>query len=411
MTRNGMTNCWGGVGTTNLKDGYEHQFAKYLVDILKHFRDNPNPRERIEFDYVSPVNEPQYEWNGPHSQEGNRASNDDIKRIVRALYSELGRQEVDAQIIAPEAANIYSLHCRDHLWNSMMRMYETEYGDYIYRLCMNPEMAEAMGKTICYHDYGSDWPPALIDQRHEINREMNWLAPGWKFWMTEYCYLEAGRDLGMGLALHVARLIHFDLSVGNCSAWQWWTALDNGDYKAGLVYTDWCRPGDEESVIDSKLLWALGNYSRFIRPGWQRVELAGVENHPDRLMGSAYVNPRNGRIALVYVNRGNSPVDIQLSFTGSDRFLTLTPYVTSEKEKDDLKRYPSRSARSVFTIPSRSVVTLVSGIGVFHTIRTIINLELYVLGVAALIGIGLLIYRWHRKVVARRDKGLIAPIG
>jgi O-glycosyl hydrolase len=34
MTRNGLTNCTNGVGSTNLKNGWENQFARYLKDIL-----------------------------------------------------------------------------------------------------------------------------------------------------------------------------------------------------------------------------------------------------------------------------------------------------------------------------------------------------------------------------------------
>jgi putative NADH-flavin reductase len=53
--RNGLTNATKGLGATNFKPGYEGQFARYLADILRHFRD----AERIDFTYVSPVNEPQ----------------------------------------------------------------------------------------------------------------------------------------------------------------------------------------------------------------------------------------------------------------------------------------------------------------------------------------------------------------
>jgi O-glycosyl hydrolase len=360
MTRNGFTNCTDRLGTTNLNDGYEGQFARYLVDIVRHFRDNPDRRERVFFNYISPVNEPQYEWNGPTWQEGNRAGNDDIKRIIRALYAELRRQHVDSQIIAPESGNIYAMHSRDGSWNSMMGKYGAEYGDYIWRFCMDPEWAEAMGRTICYHDYGSDWPSALIDQRYEIVRERDWLGPGWKIWMTEYCYLEAGRDLSMWLALHVARLIHYDLTIANVSAWQWWTAMAPGDYKDGLLYTNWRNPGDEESIIESKTLWALGNFSRFIRPGWKRVEIAGVEGDPESLLGSAYADLNTGKVAIVYVNRGYGPVNVNIDFTGTiSSFYALTPFVTSDTEGDNLKPYPTVAAGGTYTIPPRSVVTLV----------------------------------------------------
>jgi len=77
LTRNGLTFCDRDRGTTNLKPGAEREYAIYLADILEHFYRTPNDAEQLTFDYVSPVNEPQWDWSG-HSQEGNRASNDDI---------------------------------------------------------------------------------------------------------------------------------------------------------------------------------------------------------------------------------------------------------------------------------------------------------------------------------------------
>jgi hypothetical protein len=39
----------------------------------------------------------------------------------------------------------------------------------------------------------------------------------------------------MRTALNVARVIHFDLTVTGASAWQWWTAVSEADYKDGLA--------------------------------------------------------------------------------------------------------------------------------------------------------------------------------
>jgi len=73
-------------------------------------------------------------------------------------------------------------------------------------------------------------------------------------------------------------MMHADLAIANANAWQWWTAVSNVDYKDGLIYTDYHNPGDPESIIQSKLLWAFGNFSRFIRPGMIRVKLDGADD-------------------------------------------------------------------------------------------------------------------------------------
>lgn len=72
LTANGFT-C-GDVNlkvTTNLKSGMEQQYGQYLADILAHFKENPDLSERVNFDWVSPINEPQWDWNG--KQEGSRS--------------------------------------------------------------------------------------------------------------------------------------------------------------------------------------------------------------------------------------------------------------------------------------------------------------------------------------------------
>ncbi len=33
----------------------------------------------------------------------------------------------------------------------------------------------------------------------------------------------------------MARVIHYDLTVGGASSWQWWLAVSPYDYKDGLV--------------------------------------------------------------------------------------------------------------------------------------------------------------------------------
>jgi hypothetical protein len=84
----------------------------------------------------------------------------------------------------------------------------------------------------------------------------------------------------MSTALYVARIIHHDLTIANARSWQWWTAVSQVDFKDGLVYLDDGSQGDsgkmgaetlslmrDGAVRESKLLWTLGNYSRFVRPG------------------------------------------------------------------------------------------------------------------------------------------------
>ncbi len=362
MTRNGLTRCSKGLGATNLKDGYEGQFARYLADILAHFRNHPDESRRIAFDWVSPVNEPQWDWNG-RTQEGNRASNADIRRIIVALHKALRQRGLETRVLAPESGSIYGMRAREYLRGFH---YTAKYGDYLAELCNDPDISPALGNVICAHAYGFDLvPELLVPQRVEF-RKASQNYPGWRYWMTEYCVMQGpdgqgggGRDLTMKTALDVARVIHCDLTICNASAWQWWTAVSPCNYKDGLVYTDYRKPGDAETIYPAKLLWVLGNYSRFVRPGARRVELTGVSDIHG-LLGSAYRSAQGGEAVFVFVNMAETGARVSLALEGlpdGKTVTTFTPHVTDASR--DLEAQPPVDAAAGYLVPARSVVTLV----------------------------------------------------
>jgi hypothetical protein len=225
-----------------------------------------------------------------------------------------------------------------------------------------------LNHRLSYHDYGSDLVKGqLVENRQAVRKKFD-QYPGWKPWMSEYCVMTGsegkggnGRDLTMNTALDVARIIHLDLTLVGVTAWQWWTAVSRVNYKDGLIFTDWKKPGDAESIIASRLLWAIGNYSRFVRPGMRRVELAGTGQDIGGLMGSAYKDEKARRVVAVYINMGTAPRTVQLDFGLGQRgwrLKSITPYVTSDREGDELKAYPAVAAGAPVEIPARSVVTL-----------------------------------------------------
>jgi len=191
--------------------------------------------------------------------------------------------------------------------------------------------------------------------------------PQWKLWQTEYCILDGHegrggrkRDLGMDTALNVARVIHLDLAVAGASAWHWWTSFSPEDYKDGLIYTDWKKPGDPESVYASRTLWALGHYSRFVRPGMKRVEMGAGAQDIRGLLRTAYKDEKARTIVAVYVNMSADEQKVSLKFDTRWKLRSVQPYVTSNKDGDELKAYPAIKEVSGYAIPARSLVTLVA---------------------------------------------------
>jgi len=194
---------------------------------------------------------------------------------------------------------------------------------------------------------------------------------GKEFWMTELCIMGndeeirggGGFDFSMEVALYVARVMHYDLTVANARSWQWWRAA-GGNYKDGLLrmYVKGERSGgrgrnravvQENMVRDSKLLWTIGNFSRFVRPGAVRLEMEGEMAH-DGLMLSAYRNT-DGTTAIVAINYSKQDMTVALDKKGSKK---ATAYRTSDVEGEDLKNVGEVNLKKA-SLPARSVTTFV----------------------------------------------------
>jgi len=365
MTRNGYTNCTDGLGSTNLKSGFKDQYATYLVDILKHFRDEWD----ITFDYISPVNEPQWEWNDGSNQEGNRAGNEDIKKISVALSARLKAENLTTEIMLAESGDLRSWYQEN---TDIGNEYGSTYGNYL-ELMTASDMVPAIAPVFGGHSYWSDrLNTQLVQDRTTLSFYLDpFLRNDWQYWMTEYCVLDGpegaggrGRDLTIKTALDIARVIHYDLTILNASAWQWWTAVSPEDYKDGLIYTDYLQDPNSQNIIESKMLWALGNYSRFIRPGSVRIALTGADDKYG-LMGSAYLSPDKKHLIVVLINMSTSVRPIALNITGYHpgyAVNTFEPYITSDNLGDDLQVYPGFDPDSGYEIPARSVVTFIGEI-------------------------------------------------
>lgn len=374
MTKNGYASPDPSSGSTNLKEGYEDRFAAFLIDVLEHFQ-----QEGLAFQYISPINEPTWDWNGAR-QEGNRYNNDDLKRVILALHRQLEKSGLDAQISAPDGVEISAL--LDDEYYQMFAGSEQytggfngsgngEYREYIKHLLGDPELKEAVGNKMASHSYWSDYSKSGDDRlgrlRELLHENMKKYDPEAKYWVTEYCILGdygPGRDLGMDPALHVARTIHYDLTMANAAAWQWWTAVSKVDYKDGLIYTDFNEAGDEQNILTSKILWTLGNYSRFVRPGAKRISLTGLDEQArSGLLGSAYIHDQEQTVTMVFVNDSEEEKHIQVSLEGWDEARSISAmeyYVTSADH--DLAKRGDVLVRDDHTleavIPAKSVVTV-----------------------------------------------------
>jgi O-glycosyl hydrolase len=146
----------------------------------------------------------------------------------------------------------------------------------------------------------------------------NSLAAGKRIWMTEFSTAAWTADTSITDGLIVARLVHMDLVVGQMSAFLYWWAWGSGN--GCLAQSNGNQP---------KRLYAVGQYSRFVRPDWIRVD--AVASPATNVYMSAFKNPGGDQVAVVAVNTGTSTVPLALTIDAG-RFGTLTTYRTSASE-------------------------------------------------------------------------------
>jgi O-glycosyl hydrolase len=156
----------------------------------------------------------------------------------------------------------------------------------------------------------------------------------------------------------MAKTIHNDLVFANATAWQWWLAISPYDYKDGLVYVD--KNKADGNYYPSKLLWVLGNYSRFIKPGAVRVDVSSNDaTHSEELFISSYKNKDSNQLITVIVNEGNQPFMVNLEVLNG-KIGDIHSFITSAET--DLKPVDITNDSNGININPRSVTTLISTI-------------------------------------------------
>ena len=135
------------------------------------------------------------------------------------------------------------------------------------------------------------------------------------------------------------------------------------DFKDGLIYVD--KETNDGDFYDSKLLWALGNYSRFIRPGAKRVSVAydnynTEENLKDGVLLSAYKNTDDS-LVLVAINQSDAVTDIKLNVPLPPN-TKIERYVTSESH--NLSKIPNgQFGKGKIQVLGKSLTTFIFNVG------------------------------------------------
>jgi len=185
-----------------------------------------------------------------------------------------------------------------------------DYGHYLAKDAAAWAAFDIFGTHEYYSQVATAWPSDVTAAKKEV-------------WMTEMSgikwWAEQGPSSDINNGVAVAGWIHSALVDGEASAWVWWwyQALGTDDNE-GLIL---------KSGTDTKRHYTLGNYSKFVRPGYSRVAVTG--NGSSDLLLSAYKGT-DGTVVVVAINKGAAALTVPISIAGGATTPTsMTPWVTS----------------------------------------------------------------------------------
>ena len=352
-------------GIANLKPTAYILYADFLAATMKHFDDIG-----LHFNYVSPVNEPQWDWTGnigSAKQEGSPWKNEEIYTIVKALDSTLSAKKLTTKIVAPEAAMLSFLYEGNTGASKQIATFFSAKGAH------NLLNFKSVLPTVAGHSYFTDANDSmLVGTRKKLADTAK--KYGVDFWQSEYSMLGNGYKEGtkgkrsqMDCALFLAKVIHHDLTIGNATAWHLWNAYEPGNADHDTRYYLLALKPDSDfkngTFTVTKNLWGLGHFSLFIRPGMQRLNTMRSDNMSDvnaaqDLMVSAYKD-NSGKMVLVAINYAATSRQVKINLQHADRINSIKSYVTTASQDDNMRVENIKNMVDVFTFQPRSITTIV----------------------------------------------------
>jgi glucuronoarabinoxylan endo-1,4-beta-xylanase len=289
-------------------------YAGYLQSFVNYFASNGAPLYAI-----SMQNEPDanvtYEacsWNGAS-----------IDSWVASLTANGATNPITTRLMIPEAMG-----------------FNTAYSD----TALNDANAVGNISIVAGHLYGT----SPFYYTNAVNK-------GKEVWETEHYLSPAGSQPTISDALSAAREIHNSLVTGQYNAYLWWWLIDwnagNGVTNDGLIDTN-----NNPTYFG----YALGQYARFIQPGYVRTDVA-----PASPVSGVYISAySNGSPALhftiVAVNTNTSAVSQPFTLANGTNLTSLTPYqTTSSGGLAQQSAISVTGGQFTYTLPAQSIVTFV----------------------------------------------------
>jgi glucuronoarabinoxylan endo-1,4-beta-xylanase len=185
---------------------------------------------------------------------------------------------------------------------------------------------------------------------------------GKALWETEVSLL-SGDDSSIANGVYYAGRIHQFLTAAQVNAWHyWWLMPGNSTSNQGLADTN---------NVPAKRMYALGQFSRFIRPDFYRIGVNAGNGGGAYI--SAYKDSASSGFAIVAVNGGNVPIIESFTLTNAGPVGQVTPWITSSNLSLAQQTAVTVAGQSfTYSLPAMSIVTFVGAVSntspVFHAI-------------------------------------------
>ncbi|WP_366348672.1 RICIN domain-containing protein [Paenibacillus amylolyticus] len=299
-------------GGNNLKPDYYDDFADYLTEVVKHFRDNWG----ITFDSVTPLNEPiSTWWKQGNDQEGMHFDRADQNTILSQLQASLNAKGLSTKLSAPEEYSIDDTNVSFNSYSNAVKSAITQ---------------------INTHTYGGSNRTALRNTATSAGKHL---------WTSEY-----GDGDASGLTM--SRTILKDIRNMGASGWVYWQAVDSADgwgfFKNVLNNTQ------TTSYTVNQKYYVMGNYSKFIRPGYKIIGMSDANT-------LAAYDAASGKVVLVTTNSDSTDTTVTYDLSRfTNTGTSAQVYRTSSTEKlQQLTNISVQNKTFTATAKANSVTTYV----------------------------------------------------
>ncbi len=329
MTNSGCASGNSG-GSNNLKTDYYDDFADYLTEVVKKFRDDWS----ITFRTLEPMNEPMIGWGANGGQEGCHV---DVKlqpNIIREVKAKLDAKGLtETKISAPDETSIDQTLASWNSYDAATKALVYQVNTHVYYGSRRAELKAAVGdRKLWDSECDGSGAAAPFDQ---WTHNHNDIVPG----------------------LDIANRAIRDLREMKINAWIFWQAVESEQAQTslnknwGLIHADFTG-GDKYYV--PKKYYAVRQFSNFIRPFSKMIDI----NNNDAV---AFLSPKQNQLIIVQRNASNSSVSYDYKLSNFKQIgPTASVWRTSSSESFKKVSDVSIANGTLSTAsPARSITTYV----------------------------------------------------